>query len=94
MNNPGYTFRSQAPARMALFRFIEGWHNPLAVHHNRPVDPGMGGEHRHERIYETIQPFVQTHVGDLGRLGPGVDPGSAAAGPIGKGDRGAGAHAL
>ena len=22
-----YTFRSQAPARMALFRFIEGWHN-------------------------------------------------------------------
>ena len=47
-----YRFKTQADARMAVFRYIEGWYNPRRRHSALGFESPMNFEKRHERAAE------------------------------------------
>ena len=58
-----YTFRSQAQARIALFRFIEGWYNPHRSHSAIDYLSPISYEKRWKEGPEISSPKLSTETG-------------------------------
>ena len=58
-----YTFRSQAQARIALFRFIEGWYNPHRSHSAIDYMSPISYEKRWKERPEISSPNLSTKPG-------------------------------
>ena len=58
-----YTFRSHAQARIALFRFIEGWYNPYRRHSAIDYMSPINYERRWDQRPEISRPNLSTKTG-------------------------------
>ena len=58
-----YTFRSHAQARIALFRFIEGWYNPHRRHSAIDYMSPINYERRWYQRPEIASPNLSTKTG-------------------------------